>query len=238
MEFRLKFKKGEPIKFISHLDLIRVFDRAIRRANLPIAYSKGFNPRPKMTFGPALKVGITSTGEYLDLEFTKPISESKIRSRLNDVMPKGLIIEEVERLYEDNIKLSHLNVAIYSITIKIDGISRTELEDSISKILQAKEIIRFKPYFGKKKRRKPRKVNIATLIYDIKLLEWEQPFAKLYLELSVGQKGSLSPETVITELENILKKDIDIVKIHREDLYLKNGNLTLFPLQKLKTGEI
>lgn len=234
----MKFKKGKPVKFISHLDLIKAFDRAIRRAKLPIAYTKGFNPRPKMTFCPALKVGITSTGEYLDLELTEPISESKIKSMLNNVLPEGLYIEEAKQLCKDNVKLSHLNVAVYKITIIAKEISKAKIKGSISKILKAEKIIRIKPSYGRKKRKKPKKVNIAKLIYDIKLLDWKQPFAELFLELSVGQKGSLSPKTVITELENMLRKDIDIVQINREDLYFKNDNVKLLPLQKLNTGEV
>src|SRR5690242_15350351 len=67
---RTKFRRSDEVKFISHLDLMKVFERAIRRARLPIAYSQGFNPHPGMVFGLPLSVGVTSDAEYGDFEIT------------------------------------------------------------------------------------------------------------------------------------------------------------------------
>jgi len=86
----ITYTKGEEVKFISHLDLIRVFERAIRRANLPIAYSQGFNPRMKISYGQALKVGATSAGEEAKLTFEEEMSHKEVVDRLNAVLPKGI----------------------------------------------------------------------------------------------------------------------------------------------------
>ncbi len=90
MQVKMTYTKGKEIRFISHLDLMRAISRAIRRANLPIAYSQGFNPRMKMSFGQALKVGQSSESEEAKLTFEQDISPDEVKERLNEVLPRGL----------------------------------------------------------------------------------------------------------------------------------------------------
>ncbi|OGC12036.1 hypothetical protein A3K48_06135 [candidate division WOR-1 bacterium RIFOXYA12_FULL_52_29] len=92
MRVQIKYIKGEEVKFISHRDLIRAFGRAIRRAEIPIAYSQGFNPRMKISWGQALKVGATSSGETAELLLALPLSPSEVMARLNHQLPKGLAV--------------------------------------------------------------------------------------------------------------------------------------------------
>ena len=89
---RVKYKKGEEVKYISHRDLIRAFTRAIRRAGLPIAYSQGFNPHMKISWGNALKVGAASEGEYAELQFEGWVKPREVIEKLGPQMPKGLEI--------------------------------------------------------------------------------------------------------------------------------------------------
>jgi len=91
--FRLRYAKGESVRFISHLDVVRAFDRALRKAGLPIAFSQGFSKHPKMSFGPPLAVGLTSSAEYLDLEFS--ISQGLgFVDALNASLPEGISVSE------------------------------------------------------------------------------------------------------------------------------------------------
>ena len=78
IRLRVKFTRGEEVKYISHLDMLKVFERALRRANIPIAYNKGFNPRPQIVFGLPLSVGVTSESEYADLEIYEKNNLSRI----------------------------------------------------------------------------------------------------------------------------------------------------------------
>ena len=71
MRLVVKYTKGEKVKYISHLDFMRLVQRALRRAEIPVAYSKGFNPHPRLSFASALAVGTTSDGEYLDIILEK-----------------------------------------------------------------------------------------------------------------------------------------------------------------------
>ena len=87
VNLRVKFIRGEEIKFISHLDLMRVFERALRRSEIPVAYSKGFNPHPQMVFGLPLSVGVTSQCEYADFKIEDNIEPNEFIQRLNDNLP-------------------------------------------------------------------------------------------------------------------------------------------------------
>ena len=95
---KITYTKGEEVRFISHLDLMRTVSRAIRRADLPIAYSQGFNPRMKMSFGQALKVGKSSNAEEAKLTFEQQIAPEEVADRLNQVLPAGVRILAARRL--------------------------------------------------------------------------------------------------------------------------------------------
>ena len=90
MKVRIKFSKEGSLKFIGHLDTMRYFQKALRRAKLPVAYSEGFSPHIIMSFAAPLGVGITSSGEYFDVQFTQEMSTTEISQRLNATMAEGI----------------------------------------------------------------------------------------------------------------------------------------------------
>jgi radical SAM-linked protein len=99
LKVTITYSKGEEIKFVSHLDHMRVLERAIRRADLPIAYSQGFNPRMKISFKTrALKVGETSDACMAELNFVEQVSPESVAQKLNATLPKGLQILSVDAL--------------------------------------------------------------------------------------------------------------------------------------------
>jgi len=87
--FRLRYTKGADLRFISHLELLRAWERTLRRSGLPVARTQGFRPHLKLAFGPPLPVGSTSIAEYLDLEFAKPPA-ADLEGLLNELLPQGL----------------------------------------------------------------------------------------------------------------------------------------------------
>ena len=97
---RFQFSKGPEVRFLSHLDLVRTMERAVRRANLPIAYSGGFSPRPIMSYGFALPVGVLSEAEYGDFEFARQLDPMEFIDRYNQHLPKGFRILQAESLQE------------------------------------------------------------------------------------------------------------------------------------------
>jgi len=91
---RVTFSKGEPLKYISHLDVARTWERAFRRAGLPLAHSQGFNPRPRYQLAAALPVGVTGRVELLDLWLTEPLASEEALLRLRRALPPGLDVTD------------------------------------------------------------------------------------------------------------------------------------------------
>ena len=112
-EVRIKFSKTGKVKFISHLDLCRTFRTAFIRAGIPIWYSQGFNPHPKMVFATTVSVGSESLTELLDIKITSPMEEEELRSRLNAELTKDIDIIEV---YEPATPFADLRWAEYVVT--------------------------------------------------------------------------------------------------------------------------
>jgi len=139
---RVRFKRGENTKFVSHLDLMKTFDRAIRRAGLPLAYSQGFNPHPSMVFGLPLSVGVTSEAEYMDIELTEELGKDEFLSRINSSLPAGL--ECIEATYfsgKGNI-MKEIAYASYDLLAAFDGqTDLNEIQENIEKLSDAEEII-------------------------------------------------------------------------------------------------
>ncbi len=136
---RIKFSKGPQVKFTSHLDMIRCFERAIRRADIMIAYSGGFNPRMQIAWGPPLQLGIESSCELADLSIDGWVKPQKISEALNGVLPKGFEVLEAELADPRARSLdSHINRAEYVAEFdreKIEGV-----RSRISEILARPEL--------------------------------------------------------------------------------------------------
>ena len=98
MKLRVRYSKLGKVRFLSHRDVARVWERAIRRARLPIAYSEGFSPRPKLHFGLALSVGHESVDEYLDVDLREPVPLDGLAELLSGCLPPGLDAIEVADL--------------------------------------------------------------------------------------------------------------------------------------------
>ena len=92
VKIQYQFKRSTPLRFLSHLDQQRLFQRAFRRANMPVEYSQGFNPHPRMSFALAMSVGLTSDGEYGEVIVSEDIDVETFISRMNQVLPNGLEI--------------------------------------------------------------------------------------------------------------------------------------------------
>ena len=90
MRVRIRFSKLGKVRFTSHRDTARIWERALRRAELPVAYSEGFSPRPKLSFGLALSTGHESLGEYLDVDLADTVDVSSLPARLTPALPIGI----------------------------------------------------------------------------------------------------------------------------------------------------
>lgn len=160
---RVRFIRGEEVKFISHLDLMKMFERALRRSNIPIAYSKGFNPHPQMVFGLPLSVGVTSEAEYAEFDLESSMEPDEFVQRLNQYLPYGInIIGAVQKSTGSNIMAS-ITGALYQIVVTTDkNVGIKDLKDKIKKFLEEKEIL-----IDKESKGKIRQVDICPMIYSV-----------------------------------------------------------------------
>jgi hypothetical protein len=121
-----RFTKGEPVRFVSHLDLMRAFERAMRRAALPVSYSQGFNPRPRMAFASALSVGATSDWELCQIDLAEPIPAERLPALVEDLnkqLPHGLRVVDAWVLDPEKKSLYiQPTAAAYALRLEAQGI--------------------------------------------------------------------------------------------------------------------
>ena len=135
---RVQFSKLEPLRFLSHLDLLRLWERAVRRAGLPLAYSEGFSPHPRISLALPLPVGITSEAEIAEVNLDRWIALQAFLIKLSPQMPEGLKLGEVLPLPSEAPPLpSQVTAAEYRVT---GHGSRPEITDAIKRLLSASAI--------------------------------------------------------------------------------------------------
>ena len=212
MKVRLKFSKQARIKFVGHLDLLRLFQRVIKSARIPIAYSQGFNPHSLMYFAQALSVGITSAGEYMDLHLEKDVPPQWIKERMNEVLPEGLEIHKVNVLAENSKSCMSL-VDASSYEIRIDK----NLDDK-DFLLMANEFYQQKEIpVTRSSRKKKRIINIKEFIYDLSLKEKEFCYI-IGVTLAAGSRKNLNANLFIQSFLDAYQLD-KTYEIHRLELF-------------------
>lgn len=228
---RMKFEKGEEVRYISHLDLQRTFQRALRRAQIDIAYSQGFNPHPKISFAIALPVGMTSEGEYVDVELNHPTSTKKLMDQLNTSLPEGLKILDCKISQENHPSLmSIIQKGIYWVKINTQNfIDPDQIEKKIVDFLDQKEIKIQK----KDKKGRIKEKNIRPFIDEILVEKIEEQFIYLKMKLSAGSQNNVKPETVVEKLTNFGQTPLEYngAKVHRIDLLTQDGKKFISPME-------
>jgi len=145
IKFRISFTKLDKCRFLGHLDLQSLFQRAISRAKLPIAYSAGFNPHQLLSFAQPLSLGYGGLREFLDTEMTEPIDGDTIKSRLNQVLPKGIeILDAAQMPPQSKSSASMVEKAIYQIHFPDINISNNNFIDALNKIMEQNQILIYK----------------------------------------------------------------------------------------------
>jgi len=188
---RVTFAKGEEIKYISHLDLMRLWERALRRAGVPLAYSRGFNPRPKIAVAAPLPVGFTSRGEVMDVVLERPISPHNFAKSLAPHLPPGLELLSVEEVYPKLPSLqSQVRSAEYQVMVSWDG-SREALEGKLQELLSAEQLLR---------QRRGKKYDLRPLIEGLWVEGKEGNNWVLGMRLRAGEGGTGRPDEVLDAL--------------------------------------
>ncbi|GFN22588.1 TIGR03936 family radical SAM-associated protein [Thermanaeromonas sp. C210] len=191
MRLRIKFAKRGEGRFLSQLEVMRAFQRAARRADLPLALSQGFNPHPRISFGPALAVGLESEAEYLDLELAEPMEAREVLKALAGQLPLGLEVLTIRALSPGEPTLGEA-VRCAAYRVEVEGLPPGELRQRLDALLaQEKAIICRRTKEG------PRQVDIRPGIYRVDL---EGPHT-LDMLLACGPQGTVRPEEVVMALD-------------------------------------
>jgi radical SAM family uncharacterized protein/radical SAM-linked protein len=218
---RVKYRRGQEVKFLSHLDIVRVFERAMRRAGVPVAYTEGFNPHPKIAYGPSLATGFTSAAEYFDMHYY-PITDLDLANALNPHLPRGLEILEVMPLFGKSKSLAVLiNRADYQVILK-GAWNREKVRAKIEELLYSKSIVVERTIAG----RKPRPLEIRRFL---KHLLASQQGVTLQLNMENGQ--TVRVDEVLRLLfpeDGSLVKTADVV---RTGLWIQYGDLVASPME-------
>ena len=215
MKLLLRLEKGEKVKYISHLDMQRLFQRALRRAKLPCAYSQGFNPHVLVSFACALPVGVCSKAEYAEVVLERFVSPTECMARLNEVLPDGVkILNACEPKDTDPTVGSVIALAEYSFMLKDSG----SVQDKLDSMLKKEEIL-----IEKKTKKGFATVNVRNMIHSVK-----QKGNMLYATLSCSNSENLRADKF---REILLESGIETLSAVREKLFIISDGMLKEPLE-------
>ena len=217
---RFRFSRDETLKYISHLDILRLFERTLKRSRLPVAYTQGFTPRQKLVFGLPMSIGLTSESEYVDIEFSEDIETDGFVSQINSNLPEGIrVLEAVEQTTRDNI-MSQVSAARYEILFKTPkAISHFDMDAMINRLLSQEDIS-----VMKKTKKGIRPVNIRPMIYSLSVKKKNIDVFDLEAFLSAGAENNLRADLLMQALNKETGLEIETLNMHRKALYASTFN--------------
>lgn len=217
---RFRFAKQGLSRFISHLDLMRAVDRAVRRSGLPVALTEGFHPHYRISFGPALPLGATSTGEYGDMAFREPVAPQEFITRLNGQLAGGIAILDAGIADGMDTLGELITRASYMVSFGADGPAPDVLIGCWQRILMAEEF-----FVEREARGTTKTINIRPGIAGS---AWrtmgDGPAVRLLL--ATGSSGNLRPEDA---LQPLAAAGARITAVHRDGLYGLRGQVLVDP---------
>ena len=189
MKIRIKFAKTGVMKFVGHLDVMRYFQKAIRRAELPIAYSEGFSPHMLLSFASPLGVGISSTGEYFDMVLAEDMKTDEIVKRLNATMVEGMEVLSARHVPDGKASkaMSLVAGADYLVQFREGKMPEIDLETKVPVFFALPQI-----EIMRKTKRSEKLTDIRPWIYDMKAKK-----SGVWMQLSTGSVSNLKPELVM-----------------------------------------
>ncbi|MDI6637636.1 MAG: hypothetical protein PWR07_41 [Bacillota bacterium] len=194
---RLRLTKTGPARFMSHLDFIRAVERAVRRADLPVALTEGFHPHPRMSFSPALPVGVESECELVDVDLRERPGADEVARRLGRALPPGLRLVSCVVLPRGGPSLSSMiRAASYQVDFARDNVAGRPdvIEAAIEGLLRADAIP-----ISRTTPKGTREFNLRPLIYDLRLLR-EEGAASVRMLVAAGPRGHVRPDDVAREI--------------------------------------
>lgn len=225
MKIRMKFSKVGRIKFVGHLDLLRLFQRAVKSAHIPVAYSQGYNPHSLLYFAQALSVGITSEGEYIDIHLAEDVEPEWVKNQMNHILPEGIQIQDVYILLEDSKTcMALIDGSSYTITIPKDSANVGLIEQANEYYNQDEVLV------TRISKKKARTINIKEFIYNLEIGESAVDYV-IHVTLATGSRKNLNAKLFIDAFAEHSKLELAYA-IHREELFGLEDEV-LVPLWKI-----
>lgn len=221
MKIRVKFAKRGVLKYIGHLDLMRYFQKAFRRTDINVLYSKGFNPHMIMSFAAPLGVGLESEGEYFDVEVDDNEDISLMTDKLNEQMAEGIEVLRVIKLPDNSINaMASVQAADYE--LRFDNAS--PLNDEFLKTFNENEEL----IFTKATKRSEKTFNVKEFIYELVIKDSNT----LFLKTDASSAGNLKPQIALEAILKYMNLDIENYPFHifRLEMYRKDENDNLVTL--------
>jgi radical SAM-linked protein len=216
IKYRIQYSKTGLTRFTSHLDVLRAINRTIRRSGLPIAFSMGFNPVPRLSFGPPLPLGIESEAEFFDLELTADLSKEEVFHALKQALPPGLQVIKVGRLVH---KVQSLTAMINSIVYQFILVAKVkqcsvQLEDWFERLWESAELNVIKNTKSGKK-----SINLRPFWKSYKLAFTENDIILFAIEVEFGPRGTIRPD----DFCSLLSKDFQVERVIRKEVFSRAG---------------
>lgn len=213
MKVRVKFKKYGPVRFIGHLDVMRFFQKAIRRAQLDIAYSGGYSPHQIMSFASPLGVGLESNGEYMDIELITVTSSQDMIQRLNAVSVPGIEVLSMKELPEGaGNAMASVAAAGYTVRFREGRAPKFDYLNKIEEFMAREQIL-----ITKETKKSALDVDLKPGIYDFKAND----DGSLYLFVDASSSGNIKPAVVIEQYVSSFGETLpeNALMITREETY-------------------
>jgi len=221
---RLMWSKSEEVRFTSHLDVGRTFERAIRRSGIPIAYSEGFHPHQRVAFGPPLPLGFISDSEYLDIQLTQPYSHA-VLYRLNQALPPGFKFLEAKPILGKSESLSSIiNLALYEVELDYP---EAETNAKIQSILSQKNLL-----VKRTTQQGPKEIDIRKHIMKLECKEGASK-TRVRMFLGLGTEGYARPQEVLIYGFGLEDRKVLSLLFKRTGLFIKTEKEILTPMDML-----
>lgn len=188
MKARIKFRKYGALRFIGHLDVMRFFQKVMRRADIPIAYTGGYSPHMIMSFASPLGIGLSSDGEYLDIELVHPVDSREAVARMNEACVEGIEVISLRQISDEK-KMSGMTIlagADYLVSLK-KGSLPENWKDLFLLFMEQPSV-----RVMKQTKRSEKEVDIRPMIY-----QWELRDSGIFLQLAAGSSENLKPDLVM-----------------------------------------
>ena len=217
LKVRVKFAKLDSMKFVGHLDMMRYFQKTVRRSGIDVAYSSGYSPHMIMSFASPLGVGTTSSAEYFDMEINSATNSKDMVDRFNQTMADGCRVISVRQIPDVKASkgMSVVAATDYYIEFRAGLAPKGDWSGVLEDFFAQPEIV-----VHKKTKRSEADVDIRPFVYQLKADD-----DTIFIQVASGSAYNLKPEPVIEALYRFLGEEMPefALQVHRQEVYANIG---------------